>query len=99
MDGDLCMGDMICKFCDFNNDMQVRYCQRCGSFNFGSILGSGVRGISISPLAGMDFDNNNKQNQGSKVNKSYSLEDGSWFCPYCGNKNKVTEFLCSNCLR
>lgn len=73
------------------------------SFNFGSVAGAGAKGTSIAPLAGMDIDNNNRQSEGTmgqKVRKSYSLEDGSWYCPYCGKKNnKQSEFFCSDCLR
>lgn len=50
----------------------------------------------------MKIDNNsdNRDAMVERVRKSYSLEDGSWYCPYCGNKNrKENEFLCSDCLR
>ena len=89
----------------------AKYCQNCGSFlkskksfkkfieslNFGSIAGAGAKGTSIAPLAGIDLDN--KDVTSKKVKKSYSLEDGSWYCPYCGKKNKETQFLCEECLR
>ena len=111
------MMDVICKECGFSNDPVARYCQKCGSFltpkkslkkfveslNFGSVAGAGAKGTSIAPLAGIEIDNNNRQNEGAnntRVNKSYSLEDGSWYCPYCGNKNnKQAEFSCADCLR
>lgn len=73
------------------------------SLNFGSIAGAGAKGTSIAPLVGIDLDNKNRQNEGvrnERVNKSYSLEDGSWYCPYCGKKNnKQSEFFCGDCLR
>lgn len=72
------------------------------SLDFGSIAGSGAKGTSIAPLVGIDLDNKNSQSKdvmSKKVKKSYSLEDGSWYCPYCGKKNKQTIFLCEECLR
>ena len=74
------------------------------SLNFGSIAGAGAgaKGTSIAPLVGIDLDNKNSQNKdvmSKKVKKSYSLKDGSWYCPYCGKKNKQTRFLCEECLR
>lgn len=110
------MDNLSCKECNFDNDNVARYCQNCGSFlgekksfkniiksfNFGSIAGSGAKGTSIAPLAGMDIDNKNKQNEGvgkEKVSKSHSLEDGSWYCPYCGKKNKRGQYSCGECFR
>mgnify|MGYP001425818139 FL=1 len=62
----------------------------------------GSKGTSIAPLFGIDLDKKNMQDKGEtnkRVKKSYSLKDGSWYCPYCGNKNKVTQFFCVDCLR
>lgn len=72
------------------------------SLNFGSIAGTGAKGTSIALLAGMDADNKNRQNEyetNERVKKSYSLEYGSWYCPYCGNKNERVRTLCGDCLR
>lgn len=73
------------------------------SLNFGSVAGAGAKGTSIAPLVGIEIDKNNRQNEGAtneRVKKSYSLEDGSWYCPYCGKKNnKQAEFSCGDCLR
>ena len=111
------MVDIICKECGFDNDNVAKYCQKCGShlkpkkslkkimesLNFGSISGSGAKGVSIAPLVGIDIDKNNREYEyatGKRVRKHYSLEDGSWYCPYCGNKNnKQVEFFCAECLR
>ena len=111
------MSDITCKECGFDNDSVSQYCQKCGSFltqkkslkkfvgslNFGSIAGAGAKGTSMAPLAGIELDKNNRENECStteRVRKSYSLEDGSWYCPYCGKKNnKQAEFFCSDCLR
>ncbi|KHS58443.1 hypothetical protein QX51_02795 [Terrisporobacter othiniensis] len=111
------MSDRICKECGFDNDSVSKYCQKCGSFltqkkslkkfveslNFGSIAGAGAKGTSMAPLAGIELDKNNRENECStneRVRKSYYLEDGSWYCPYCGKKNnKQAEFFCGDCLR
>lgn len=108
---------IICKECDFDNDTVARYCQKCGSYlkqkknfkkfmeslNFGSVAGAGAKGVSIAPLAGMEVDKNNREDEDTRcerVRKHYSLEDGSWYCPYCGKKNnKQSEFFCGDCLR
>lgn len=99
----------ICSKCSFNNQDPARYCQHCGT-----LLVEGKRslrdriknrkyrseekGISVVPLASLEFDKNPNRNTRSKVTQGHSLEDGSWFCPYCGQKNKVYQFSCSKCL-
>lgn len=108
------MSDIICESCGFENDREAKYCQGCGSFltekkslkkiikslNFGSIAGAGAKGTSIAPLAGIDLDNKNKDSDSKeRVCKSYSLKDGTWYCPYCGKNNRQVEYSCGDCLR
>ncbi|MGL6107904.1 hypothetical protein [Romboutsia sp.] len=72
------------------------------SLNFGSLAGAGSKGTSVAPIVGIDVDNKNRENESTtneRVSKSYSLEDGSWYCPYCGKKNRQTEFSCGDCLK
>lgn len=103
----------VCESCKFENQEAASYCQHCGSLlktkgnvkrfikslNFGSVAGSGAKGVSVAPLTGMALDKKNNQVTQAKVTQSHSLEDGSWFCPYCGQKNKRVEAICSKCLR
>ena len=102
-----------CGKCFFENDNLAIYCQNCGSLlkkkinlkkflkslNFGSIAGTGSKGVSIAPLVGMELDKKNNTNIDERVTKSHCLKDGSWFCPYCGKKNVKFDFSCSNCLK
>lgn len=73
------------------------------SLNFGNVAGAGAKGTSIAPLSGLEIDKNNRKNEYSpneKVRRRYILEDGSWYCPYCGKKNiKQSEYFCGDCLR
>ena len=68
------------------------------SLNFGNVAGSGSKGVSIAPLVGIELDKKNNASDRKKVTQSHSLKDGSWFCPYCGQKNKPSQITCSNCL-
>lgn len=101
-----------CDNCNFENDAATKYCQNCGnllkqkkiikiikSFNFGSIAGMGSKGVSIAPLIGMNLDKSKNIDNFDKVKKKHSLDDGSWFCPYCGQKNKINNLFCKNCSR
>ena len=90
-----------CNKCGFDNDPNALYCQKCGSLlknkgfknyikslKLGSVAGAGAKGISIAPLAGIQLDKNTDANKNFKrVTKQYTLEDGSWYCPYCGTRN------------
>lgn len=106
------MKEVSCKKCKFLNDQNALYCQNCGSllknkslkkfiksFNFNNVAGLGQKGVSIAPLAGMKKSPNLNDNHVKLVKKSHSLEDGTWFCPYCGNRNKTINYECSNCLK
>jgi len=103
----------FCTNCSFDNSNAASYCQNCGSklkkarslkqfiksINWGSVAGLGNKGVSIAPLVGMESDKYKNINSYNRVNKSHSLKDGSWYCPYCGTKNTMTNFSCINCLR
>ncbi|MGL5314604.1 MAG: hypothetical protein ACRC92_15240 [Peptostreptococcaceae bacterium] len=93
---------IYCQKCGSFLEPQKGFKKLVKSLNFGSIAGMGAKGTSIAPLAGMDIDNKSLQREGNtseRVSKSYSLEDGSWYCPYCGKKNTRGQFLCGDCLR
>ena len=97
--------DTVAKYCQNCGSFlkpQKSFKKFIKSLNFGSIAGAGAKGTSIAPLSGIDLDNKNRKNEDAtteRVKKSYSLEDGSWYCPYCGEKNNQTQFLCRDCLR
>ena len=97
--------DLLAKYCQNCGSMlekQNGFKEFIKSINFGSIAGMGSKGTSIAPLFGIDLDKKNMQDKGEtnkRVKKSYSLKDGSWYCPYCGHKNKLTQFFCVDCLR
>lgn len=109
--GGIVVKERICKKCGFTNDTNAFYCQKCGthlsnkgiknfvkSLKLGSVAGGGAKGVSIAPIAGMEVDKMSGSAQSFKsVRKSYSLEDGSWYCPYCGKKNKEHAVECGDC--
>lgn len=101
---------IVCNNCNFENDKSAKYCQNCGhllnhknitrllkSFDLGIISGTGSKGVSIAPLIGISLDKNKDIDNYEKVKKKHSLKDGSWFCPYCGEKNKINNLFCKNC--
>nr|WP_302598952.1 zinc ribbon domain-containing protein [uncultured Cellulosilyticum sp.] len=98
----------LCSKCNFNNQDPARYCQHCGALleTKRSLMDrirnrkfrSEDKNVSAIPVTGLEFVKNQDRNTRSKVTQGHSLEDGSWFCPYCGQKNKVYQFTCSSCL-
>lgn len=99
----------LCSKCSFNNQNPARYCQHCGTLLAETKLSfrdrirnrknrDEERVVSVVPLTSLEFDKSQNRNTRSKVTQSHTLEDGSWFCPYCGQKNKVYQFTCSRCL-
>ncbi len=108
------MNNKLCENCNYENDQVSSYCQKCGnplkknnlksflnSLEFGSIAGTGQKGVSSAPLAGMHLDKENRKSTKSfsVVKNHYLLEDGSWYCPYCGQHNKQIDFHCYSCFK
>lgn len=102
---------ILCKKCGFKNYDGTRFCQKCGvklprksPMNFSVIAGTGMKGVSIAPLAGMANDmkeekSKNTVNEESVSVKTVPLEDGSWYCPDCGQRNDSLNLFCSGCGR
>ena len=105
----------VCKQCGLKNEENVRYCQKCGAKlecrvrlfqkeNFKLWGGFNMKGISIAPLACMGIKNEAERELG-KVSKIPKLahvkprEDGSWFCPDCGDLNARFTKKCKGCGR
>lgn len=98
---------MQCSKCSYENPVNSKYCQQCGTklkvkksvfsreniSNTGTIAGAGAKGVSVAPLAyrkGQESGNDMGQSsQPSQVQIPVTpLEDGTWYCPLCGDKNK-----------
>lgn len=104
-----------CRKCNFLNLPGTNYCQKCGSFlnkgmnfDFKNIINGGFgKGISISPLAMKNIEDNAKNNpdlQQTKKNihaKVIPLPDGSCYCPDCGtyNESNPSCLYCKGCGR
>ncbi len=95
----------ICSECNFTNQDQAQYCQHCGALlketkrSIKTFIKSFVKGkkeedVLAKAIIGLNLDGSSY----SKVTQSHTLEDGSWFCPYCGQKNKAFQFTCSKCI-
>ncbi|WP_455717811.1 hypothetical protein [Anaerosporobacter sp.] len=97
---------MKCSKCSFNNPVGSKYCQHCGTRlhvqagKVARVNGSenrtkdGVRsqGVTVIPLAKKHRDIS------GKIMPQISItphEDGTWFCPLCGDKN--AELICKSC--
>jgi predicted amidophosphoribosyltransferase len=103
---------ILCKNCGFENLEGTNYCQKCGkklivknkfikSLDFGSVSGTGAKGVSVAPLAAKAISNEAgkiKQNK-NKIVKVIPLKDGSWHCPDCGQLNKPYSLYCKGCGR
>lgn len=104
-----------CKKCCTTNEAGVKYCQQCGSEivmkksffkieNFKLWAGFNVKGGSIAPLACMGIEKQAEKELG-KVSTIPHLthvrpkEDGSWFCPDCGELNPAHARNCKGCGR
>ncbi len=101
-----------CKNCSFDNDTNAIFCQNCGQklaskktvkdlvkdLKLGSLAGLGSKGVSVAPIVGIDMDSKNTSKKDIPlVKKRHILEDGSWYCPYCGMKNKKQNSYCNDC--
>jgi len=102
----------ICKRCGYESDMGARCCQNCGNklkpilswrqkialVNFNGLAGVGRKDINIFPLITNDLMGNDNHSSKTKT-KVIFQEDGSWYCPDCGSKNKPYSLFCSQCGR
>lgn len=104
---------MKCKNCSFENIIGTNYCQNCGAklkkkhfFQFSNtkyIAGMGHKGSSIAPLGVMSIENQTKD-LGEHVLQKHLVKvcprnDGSWFCPDCGELNPKYSQFCKRCGR
>lgn len=69
--------------------------------NFGGIAGLGSRGVSIAPATQLTMEISGKFEKYSKSKKKtvmvVPLEDGTWYCPDCGQYNKSHSYICLGC--
>ena len=84
--------------CGFINQEGSKYCQHCGTklrkkesmfsrdniSSTGTIAGAGAKGVSVAPLA---YKNGIEDRKVAPRITITPLEDGTWFCPLCGEKN------------
>lgn len=67
-----------------------------------TIAGTGTRGISIAPLGGLAVEKQAAEMATEQIKKKFPrivvkpLEDGTWYCPLCGDKNK-RQNICKGC--
>jgi len=99
---------ILCKKCNFENYDGTRFCQKCGAeltskrlFDLKGIAGLGMKGVSAAPLAARTIEGQSKEfkNKSKVYVKTQPLNDGSWYCPDCGQYNKVSSYFCSGCGR
>lgn len=97
---------MKCSKCSFNNPVGSKYCQHCGTrlhVRVGKVarvntsdnrMINGVRSqeVAVIPLTKKDRDISGKIIPRISITPR---EDGTWFCPLCGDKN--TGFSCKSC--
>lgn len=103
---------VLCRKCNFQNYDGTKFCQKCGEklpcksfLNLNGIAGMGMKGVSIAPLGAKSVQNQAKEefkDTGAKNSvhvKTVPLEDGSWYCPDCGEYNSSFALFCSGCGR
>lgn len=104
-----------CRECNFENGENVMYCQNCGTKlmvkkalfqkeNAKLWAGFNMKGNSIAPLACMGIENQAERELGKvstipKLARVQPREDGSWFCPDCGELNIAYSKNCKGCGR
>lgn len=106
---------MECNICGMENLDGTHYCQGCGcklkKKTFGgfpwksakAFTGLGHKGSSIAPLGAMAIENQSKELGKVTVHKTLvkvcPREDGTWYCPDCGELNGQYKNFCKNCGR
>lgn len=93
-----------CRACGQENCRDTRYCQKCGgelpakfTYKLGFLAGNGLKEASVAPIMTSDFCSPTVRAR-RKV-PVFPLEDGSWFCPDCGDKNLKAAVFCRGCGR
>ena len=105
---------MICKKCNFDNYEGTKYCQGCGTYlqvkkpffsfaNLKFLSGWQGRGVTHFPLMGMAVEGHANQIKEGKASGTkvpvVPHEDGSWYCPDCGQYNRKKDMFCIGCGR
>ncbi|TGY91474.1 hypothetical protein E5329_20835 [Petralouisia muris] len=106
---------MKCKICSAENLEGTRYCQSCGeplkeSVSIGfpwkhgkAYAGLGHKGSSIAPLGAMAIERQGKELEPGNAHKNLvkvcPCQDGTWYCPDCGELNQQYKNFCKNCGR
>lgn len=97
-----------CSRCSFENYSEANYCQKCGKYIKGRrislchVFAGGLAkfansGYVMAPLIGLQIDSSKKSNLKKSNIPIIPLEDGSWYCPDCGEHNKKNQFICRGC--
>lgn len=106
---------IICKNCGVENLDGTRFCQGCGrpliparhlfkNGNFKFLAGAGTKGSSIAPLVALSTERQAKELGGvlprrKHMVKVVPLQNGSWYCPDCGQLNLPHALFCNSCGR
>lgn len=95
-------GASYCQFC--GSKLPKKPIISIGKRNTASSLaGTGTRGSSLAPLGMMSIENSAKElgevTVVSNLIKIQPLQDGSWYCPDCGELNHSFTFSCKGCGR
>lgn len=74
------------------------------SLDLKDIAGAGAKGVSAAPMAGRVIEDQAKEvsvpgGMPAKKAKVLPLDDGSWFCPDCGEHNRTGTAFCKGCGR
>lgn len=105
---------MKCKHCGFENAEGSRFCQGCGTAldqkkrgikgeNLKFAAGTGLKDSSLAPLIAMNIEKDAAQNKKAPAQnapvKIVPKDDGSWYCPDCGQHNVKGRRVCKGCGR
>ena len=105
---------MKCKHCGFKNAEGSRFCQGCGAAldqkkraikgeNLKFAAGTGLKDSSLAPLIAMNIEKDAAQYKKASAQKAsvkiVPKDDGSWYCPDCGQHNAKGRRVCKGCGR
>lgn len=100
----------ICSYENPEQSKYCQHCgtelKRRHKFGLGNesrtIAGTGARGSSIAPLGGLAVESQAAEMAAGKIKNKFPriiikpLEDGTWYCPLCGDKN-IGQNICKGC--
>lgn len=97
-------GTKFCQGCGEKLPRKKDFKALVDSLDLKDIAGAGAKGVSVAPMAGRVIEGQ-AEAAGAKANKNSTAakvvlhDDGTWFCPDCGEHNRTGVRICKGCGR